>query len=231
VQDVTVRYGGSGWPRSFQVSAIAQANLSLAEGECLALVGASGSGKTSLGRAILQMVAYQGNIELRGISLGRLRGAARRGARRHIGAVFQDPNGSLNPTMTVGALIGEALLLGGERRAAVRRRRAAELLDSVRLAERLMDRLPATLSGGQAQRVAIARALAAEPDLLVLDEPTSSLDVSSQAVVLNLLADLRARRGLSLIVITHDVDAIGFLADRIIEIRSGRIVPPLHPSS
>jgi oligopeptide/dipeptide ABC transporter ATP-binding protein len=225
---ISVRYGG-GLLDGHAVTAVADADLSLAEGECLALVGPSGSGKTSLGRAVLQMVPYQGDILLRDVLVGALRGAARRRVRRRIGAVFQDPAGSLTPTMTVGALIGEALKLGGEYRADARRRRAATLLESVRLPASLLDRLPATLSGGQAQRVAIARALAAEPDLLVLDEPTSSLDVSSQAVILNLLSDLSATRGLSLIIITHDIDAVGFLAHRMIELRNGRIVqlPPV----
>ncbi len=197
-------------------TAIEAATLSLAEGECLALVGASGSGKTSLGRAILQMLPYEGRITLRG--------NARRASRRRLGAVFQDPCGSLNPTMTVAAAIGEALRLGGERSAATRRRRAAELLGSVGLPTTLLDCLPSSLSGGQAQRVAIARALAAEPDLLVLDEPTSSLDVSSQAVVLSLLQQLATSRGLSCILITHDLDAVSFLVHRVLRVSNARVL-------
>jgi len=138
--------------------------------------------------------------------------------------VFQDPAASLNPAMDVAALIGEAWHLGGERDRAALLRRAAALLQAVALPEALLHRMPATLSGGQAQRVAIARALAAEPDLLVLDEPTASLDVSTQAVVLNLLRDLAAARGLAYILITHDLASVSFLAHRVAVLKRGRIV-------
>jgi oligopeptide/dipeptide ABC transporter ATP-binding protein len=224
VDAVAVRYRTGFVGAATLHTAIEAATLSLAEGECLALVGASGSGKTSLGRAILQMLPYEGRITLRGALLGALRGNARRASRRRLGAVFQDPCGSLNPTMTVAAAIGEALRLGGERSAATRRRRAAELLGSVGLPTTLLDCLPSSLSGGQAQRVAIARALAAEPDLLVLDEPTSSLDVSSQAVVLSLLQQLATSRGLSCILITHDLDAVSFLVHRVLRVSNARVL-------
>ena len=238
---LTVRYASGFWSTRDAAPSLTEASLALAEGECLAVIGESGSGKTSLGRAVLQMLPSEGTVRLRGTVLGGLRGAARRGARRRLGVVFQDPAGSLNPTMNVAALIGEALLLGGERRRVARHRRAAALLEHVGLPEALLVRSPATLSGGQAQRVAIARALAAEPDLLVLDEPTASLDVSTQAVVLNLLRDLAAARGLAYIVITHDLASVSFLAHRVAVLHRGRIVDvqdtasmmrnPLHPHS
>ena len=240
-EGLTVRYAAGFWRPHLAAPALSDANFALHEGECLAVVGASGSGKTSLGRATLQMLRYEGSVRLRDLVLGTLRGAARRRARRRLGVVFQDPAASLNPTMDVAALIGEALRLGGERNRTALRRRAAELLDKVGLPEALLDRLPATLSGGQAQRVAIARALAAEPDLVVFDEPTASLDVSTQAVVLNLLGQLAASRGLAYIVITHDLAAVSFLAHRVAVLHWGRIVDvqdtasmlrnPLHPHS
>jgi oligopeptide/dipeptide ABC transporter ATP-binding protein len=223
-EHITVHYRNA-WLGGRRVTPVAGISLSLAQGECLAVVGRSGSGKSSLGRALLQMVAYEGRVLLRGVEIGVLRGAARRTAFRRIGAVFQDPAASLNPTMTVAALVGEALYLGGERSAAARRRRAAALLDDVGLSAALLDRLPATLSGGQAQRVAIARALATEPDVLVLDEPTSCLDVSSQAVVLSLLRSLSQSRGLSCVLFTHDLNAVGFLAHRVVEIDEGKQGP------
>jgi peptide/nickel transport system ATP-binding protein len=240
-EGLSVRYAAGFWRARTVTLALDDANFALGEGECLAVVGASGSGKTSLGRAALQMLPYEGTVRLRDVVLGTLRGAARRRARRRLGVVFQDPAASLNPAMDVEALIGEALRLGGERNRAARRRRAAALLESVGLPEALLGRFPGTLSGGQAQRVAIARALAAEPDLLVFDEPTASLDVSTQAVVLNLLRHLAASRGLAYIVITHDLAAVGFLAHRVAVLHRGRIVDvqdtasmlrnPLHPHS
>jgi ABC-type glutathione transport system ATPase component len=160
---------------------------------------------------------------LQGTDLGSLRGKARRRARRRIGAVFQDPFASLNPLMTVADIIGEAMYLGGVWDRAARRARASALLENVGLPQSLLVRTPRTLSGGQAQRVAIARALAAEPDLLVLDEPTSSLDVSSQAIVLTLLQKLQRDRGLALVLITHDLAAVSFLAHRALEVRDGRL--------
>ena len=189
----------------------------------MAVVGSSGSGKSTLGRALLQILPYEGRVSLRGQVIGDLRGAGRRAVGRRIGAVFQDSASSLNPGMNVAALVGEAMVLGGERRMTVLRRRAAALLDTVGLPESLMERLPGTLSGGQAQRVAIARAVAAEPDVLVLDEPTSCLDVSSQAIVLTLLRDLGLSRRLSYVLFTHDLSAVRFLADRVLEMHAGRL--------
>jgi oligopeptide/dipeptide ABC transporter ATP-binding protein len=223
LRHVTVRYrtGLLGAPTA---PVVQEANLTLTEGECLAIIGGSGSGKTSLGRAILQMVPHEGEVALRGTVLNQLRGPVHRAARRRIGVVMQDPIGSLNPAMTVEAAISDALLLGGERSAAARTQRAADLLASVGLPAELFGRLPTSLSGGQAQRVAIARALAANPEVLVLDEPTSSLDVSSQAVVLTLLRDLTAERGIACVLITHDLAAVSFMAHRYAVVFQGRIV-------
>jgi oligopeptide/dipeptide ABC transporter ATP-binding protein len=241
VERLTVRYrfsvfGGRGAP-----AAVDEVSLTLGKGECLAVVGASGSGKTSLGRAVLQIVPYEGSVVLDSVTLGHLRGKARRAARRRLGIVFQDPASSLNPAMTVAALIGEAIRLGGGRDTAPIRRRVLDLLESLALPSEILSQYPSSLSGGQAQRVAFARALAAEPDVLVLDEPTSSLDVSSQAVLLGVLRDLVARRGLSCIIITHDVAAVAFMVHRFAVMYDSRIVEvapkdsflraPRHPHS
>jgi oligopeptide/dipeptide ABC transporter ATP-binding protein len=212
-----------GWPGVGR-SAVRDVSFSIATGECLGVVGASGSGKTSLARAVLQQVAYQGQVSLEGCDLASLRGRSRRAVLRRMQLVFQAPAASLDPVQTVEAAIGEALVLGGWRDARARRDRVAALLGQVGLADSLMDRLPATLSGGQAQRVAIARALAAEPALLVLDEPTASLDVSTAAGLLALLHDLAARHGLGYVLITHDLAVASVLAHRVAVMRDGRFV-------
>ncbi len=216
---LTVRYGGGVFDGPARL-AVADAGFSLTRGACLGVVGASGSGKTTLARAVAQMVPYDGQVMLRGQHIGALRGAAMRVARRRIQMVFQNPAGSLDPLQTVGAAIREALALAGD----AREGRAEALLDQVGLPAALLRRYPATLSGGQAQRAAIARALAADPDVLLLDEPTASLDVSTAAGLLCLLRDLAGSRGLAYIVITHDLAAAAFLAHRLAVMQGGRVV-------
>ncbi len=218
VSGLGVSYGGAGRPALDDVS------FALRRGECLGVVGASGSGKTTLGRAVLQMLPYRGVVALEGQDLARLRGAALVAARRRMQVVFQDPAASLNPFMRVADIVGEALVLGGQTRAAVRRERSAALLAQVGLDAGLLDRRPGSLSGGQAQRVAIARALAAAPALIVLDEPTSSLDASAREGLLELLGDLARALSLGYIVITHDLAVVRRLAHRIAILHQGRIV-------
>ena len=213
---VSVRYGTD---RNAPFS-LRDVTLGLSRGECLGIVGESGSGKSTLGRAILQMVAYEGAISLDGENLASLRGGRLREARRRIQVVFQDPRESLNPRLTIGDIVTEPLRLAGK----PRRGQAERLLDRVGLPASLAGRLPNAVSGGQAQRVAIARALAVEPDVIVLDEPTSSLDVSTQATLLNLLAELGRSNGISYVLISHDIAAVAFLADRIAVLRNGAIV-------
>ena len=203
---------------------LAEISFSVGRGECMGVVGSSGSGKSTLGRAILQMVQYRGDITLDGLSFTGLRGEARSAARRRIQVVFQDPKESLNPRLTVGQSIGEALRLGGLRDWGAIRERTAELLGSVSLPAAIAEAIPSGISGGQAQRVAIARALAADPEVIVLDEPTASLDVSTQATLLNLLKDLGRAKGLSYILISHDLAVVSYLADRIMVLQDGRAV-------
>jgi ABC-type glutathione transport system ATPase component len=217
------RRPGLGLRRPPLIHALAPVSFALRRGECLGVVGESGSGKSSLGRAVLQMLAYAGTVRLGGAELGALRGEALAGARRRIQAVFQDPRESMNPRMRIGDIVAEPLRLAGVRKHQ-RHARAAELLDRVGLGARLLDLLPGQVSGGEAQRVAIARALAASPDVIVLDEPTSSLDVSTQALLLNLLKDLARTDGLSYILISHDIATVFYMADRLIVLREGRVV-------
>ena len=216
LEGVAVRYGTD----RDAAYALRDVTLGLARGECLGIVGESGSGKSTLGRAILQMVRYEGAIALGGENLAALRGGRARAARRRIQVVFQDPRESLNPRLTIGDIVTEPLRLAGERDDGA----AARLLEHVGLSAALAPRLPGSVSGGQAQRVAIARALAAKPDVIVLDEPTSSLDVSTQATLLNLLREIGRADGVAYVLISHDIAAVAFLADRIAVLRHGAIV-------
>jgi len=228
MEDVTIRYGGRsslfGARQGAAKPALDRVSLHLQRGECLGIVGESGSGKSTLGRAILHMLRYEGRILLDGRALATLSAPERRRERRRVQGVFQDPRESLNPRMRIGAIIAEALRLGGLHDAGALRRQTTSLLERVGLDAALADRHPHAVSGGQAQRVAVARALAVRPDIIVLDEPTSALDVSTQAMLLNLLRDLSRDEHLAYVMISHDIAAISWLADRIAVLRDGRIV-------
>ncbi len=208
-----------------QVAAVDDVSLEINQGETFALVGESGSGKTTLGRCILRLIdATAGTIVFEGVDLTTARAGALTDVRRRMQVVFQDPVGSLDPRMSVRDIVAEPirthLRLGTDDVDA----RVAALLDQVGLGKVHVDRRPHELSGGQCQRVAIARALALSPRLVVLDEPTSSLDVSVQAQILNLLLDLRASLGLTYLLISHDLSVVRHLADRIGVMYRGRIV-------
>jgi oligopeptide/dipeptide ABC transporter ATP-binding protein len=227
VQDLTVRYAGqSGWfgGAAKLPPSLSDVAFTLGRGECLGVVGESGSGKSTLGRAVLQMIPYEGHVLLDGEDFAGKRGAPRRLQRRRIQVVFQDPRESMNPRLSIGDVIAEPLRLKGGIGRAEERRQVATLLGRVGLNPEMAVRMPGAVSGGQAQRIAIARALAAEPELIVLDEPTSSLDVSTQAMLLNLLKDLAVEAGLSYILISHDFAVVSYMADRIAVLNAGRIV-------
>jgi peptide/nickel transport system ATP-binding protein len=197
-------------------------SLTIQRGEAVALVGESGSGKSTLGRIVVGLEqADAGRIFLDGEP-----GAARRSKGPVVQMVFQDPFASLNPAHPVRHHLERPLLLHRKATRRTVRAKCLELLETVGLApaEEMIDRHPHQLSGGQRQRVAIARALAAEPDLLVADEPTSMLDVSLRAGVLKLLSRLKRERGLALLLITHDLVSAGTLADRIAVLSAGQIV-------
>ncbi|MBI2104167.1 MAG: ABC transporter ATP-binding protein [Candidatus Omnitrophica bacterium] len=217
-----------GWLRreTSRIEAVREVTWSLAKGETLGLVGESGCGKSTLAKLCVGLLApTAGEVLVAGARLAGLRGGAARAARRMIQMVFQDPTGSLNPRMTVGEMLDEPLVI--HRLAAgraARRRRVAELLETVQLPAGFARRLPRELSGGERQRVGIARALAVEPAALILDEPVASLDVSVGAKILELLRALRARLGMAVLFISHDLGMVASLCERMAVMREGRLV-------
>ncbi|WP_327674608.1 ABC transporter ATP-binding protein [Kitasatospora sp. NBC_00458] len=204
---------------------VQEVSFHLHPGETLGLVGESGSGKTTAARIVLGLERPDtGTVRLAGRPWSELPERRRRADRLRIQAVQQDPLGSFDPRFTVERVIAEAAARAGVPRGARRRQRVTELLDQVGLPAALLDRRPTELSGGQRQRVAIARALAPAPTLLVCDEPVSALDLSVQAQILDLLADLRRDLGLALLFISHDLGVVQHLADRVAVMKDGRLV-------
>ena len=194
--------------------------------EFVGLVGESGSGKSTLGRALLHLVKpTSGSVTMRGKNLSALSGDDLRNSRRNFQVVFQDPYGSLHPGMTAGDALAEPLLyhrMVEDKKDA--KAKVAELLESVQLSPDHVNRYPHQFSGGQRQRLSIARALSLEPKFLVFDESVSALDVSVQAMVLNLIVDLRAKHGFSALFISHDLAVVHYLCDRIMVMHQGKIV-------
>jgi peptide/nickel transport system ATP-binding protein len=212
-------------------TAVDRVSLTIRRGECVGLVGESGCGKTTFSKMIMGAVeADSGQILFHrkdggaAVDLAPLSEHQRKADRRHIQYLFQDPFGALNPRMTVLDLISEPMVVQGIGSATSRRAKVKELLERVRLDKRFLNRYPHSFSGGQRQRLGIARALSLEPELLILDEPVSALDVSTQAQVLNLLNDLRADHGLTYLFITHNLAVVNYVADRIAVMCRGRIV-------
>jgi oligopeptide/dipeptide ABC transporter ATP-binding protein len=217
---------GGGWfTTRHVVRAVDDVSLTIDRGETLGLVGESGSGKTTLGRLMLRLLEpTAGMVQYDGKNIFALDSRALRALRRRIQLVFQDSSGSLNPRMRVGAAVKEPIAVHRLYPRDEADRRVAELFAEVGLDTPVVNSYPHELSGGQRQRVGIARALSVEPDFLVLDEPVSALDVSVQAQVLNLLADLKGRRGLTYLLIGHDLAVVRHLADRVAVMYFGRIV-------
>jgi len=206
------------------VRAVANVDLVLRQGETLGIVGESGSGKSTLARLVVRLIRPDsGRIDFAGTDLAPLGRAALRPFRRRVQMVFQDPFGSLNPRWTVGDIVAAGPVAQGVAKSAALAK-AADLLSLVGLDPAALRRYPHEFSGGQRQRIGIARALAMDPELLIADEPVSALDVSVQAQVLALLADIKARLGLSMLLITHDLRVAAQVCDTVAVMRRGEIV-------
>ncbi len=207
------------------VQAVTDVSLAIAPGATLGLVGESGCGKTTLARAILRLTPVTaGRVLLGGDDVLAAPPAALRALRRRMQIVFQDPHASLNPRLTCGRAVREGIEIHRLAEGAEADARVARLFDEVGLPADAVDRYPHELSGGQRQRVGIARALAVDPELLVCDEPVSALDVSVQAQVLNLLAELQRRRRLAMLFISHDLAVVRHIAPNVAVMYLGRIV-------
>ena len=208
------------------VRAVDGVSFSIRRGETLGLVGESGSGKSTIGRTVLRLIeASAGQVLYRGEDLGLADARRLRALRSKLQIIFQDPYASLNPKMRVRQILDEALAthgLGGDR--AGRLRRVHALLQQVGLRPEQAERYPHEFSGGQRQRIGVARALAVEPEFIVADEPLSALDVSIQAQVINLLCDLREQLGLTLLFISHDLDVVEYLCDRVVVLYLGQVM-------
>ena len=214
-------FGGGAQP----VRAVDDVNFSIFEGETLGLVGESGSGKSTIGRLLLRLLEPStGEIHYAGRDLARLSQREMLPLRSKMQIIFQDPYASLNPRMRIRRILGEALDTHGLAPGAARLPRIVELLELVGLPAESAERYPHEFSGGQRQRIGVARALAVEPNFIVADEPLSALDVSIQAQVVNLIGELKARFGLTLLFISHDLDVVEFLCDRVIVLYLGRIM-------
>ncbi|MGY8644905.1 MAG: ABC transporter ATP-binding protein [Candidatus Poseidoniales archaeon] len=208
-------------PVKIFVHAVDGVNLVVNKGETLGVVGESGCGKTTLGRLILNLIPItSGSIIYEGVELKRMRN---RDIRKKMQIVFQDPGGSMNPRMTVRSIVSEPLIVNGHSDGAGMTKKVGDLLESVGLKRNHMTRFPHEFSGGQKQRVALARALALEPDFILLDEPTSALDVSVQAQVLNLLDEIQKQRGLTFVFITHSLNVVHHISDRVAVMYLGKI--------
>jgi len=232
------KYFGSG---ARPVRAVDDVSFSIRKGETLGLVGESGSGKSTIGRTVLRLLERtDGAVMYRGEDLGKASGEQLRKLRSKLQIIFQDPYASLNPKMRISAILHEALATHGLcKEPGAREQRIAELLETVGLRPEHASRFPHEFSGGQRQRIGVARALAVEPEFIVADEPLSALDVSIQAQVINLLADLRERLSLTMLFISHDLDVVEYLCDRVVVLYLGKVMEvattaelferPLHP--
>ena len=209
-------------PVTAHVRAVDGVDLDIQRGETVGIVGESGCGKTTLGRLIMGLIPRtEGTIQFEGVDIYSMK---RKELRRRLQIVFQDPGGSMNPRMSVRSIIAEPLIVNGLADGAELTNKVADLLTIVGLKPNHMTRFPHEFSGGQKQRIALARALSLDPDFILLDEPTSALDVSVQAQVLNLLDSIQKERGLTFIFITHSLNVVNHISDRVAVMYLGKIV-------
>lgn len=222
VDDLVVEYKSQGGEK---VQAVSGVSLDIIPGETLSVVGESGCGKSTLAKGILQLIeTASGSVLLNGSDITKLKGEELRKVRPQAQMIFQDSISSLDPHMKVSALVEQPLKVWGRGTPAERKDKVNDLLRSVGLDPEVVgDRKPTEFSGGQCQRISIARALAIEPKLLVCDEPVSSLDVSIQAQILNILQEMKERYGLSLLFISHDLSVVRAISDRIVVMYLGKV--------
>ncbi|MGF6431680.1 MULTISPECIES: ABC transporter ATP-binding protein [Bradyrhizobium] len=221
VENLVVEYSVGGKT----IHAVSDVSLEIARGETLGLVGESGCGKSTLGRAVLQLrQAVSGKVLFDGHDLTALKGEALRKMRRRVQLIFQDPIASLNPRRRIGDIVAEPLVIAGVKDPEERRRRVSDVLSAVGLDPALVSgRLPHEFSGGQCQRICIARSLVLNPEFVICDEPVSALDVSIRAQILNLLEEMKARYGLTLLFIAHDLAVVKAVSDRVAVMYLGRL--------
>jgi peptide/nickel transport system ATP-binding protein len=205
--------------------AVERVSFNLARGQTLSIVGESGSGKSTVARMVMRLIEpTSGQVHIDGQDWLALKGSALRKARRKLQLVFQDPYSSINPRMKVDQIVSEPLRNFGLCPNAQLRDRAADLLRKVGLPETALDRYPHQFSGGQRQRIVIARALASEPEIIICDEAVSALDVSIQAQILNLLADIQARTHVAFLFISHDLAVVQHISDQVLVMQKGQVV-------
>lgn len=208
-----------------RIAAVDSVDFSIFSGEVLGLVGESGCGKSTLARSILRLTDVQnGSVIYKGEDLLKISRKKMQAIRKDLQIIFQDPYMSLDPRMKIGKTLEEVFVIHDNISGLERKKRVTGLLEMVGLGESYLNRLPSELSGGERQRVGIARSLATGPEFIICDEPVSSLDISIQAQILNLLMDLQKRKGLTYLFISHDLGVIASICDRVAVMQSGRLI-------